>query len=378
MTFFDRVVGGEPALPPDQAVLWDDPVQDGPVADLCRLYAGPEARALWLGSGRAVLGAALSLIGDDARRGVAAPEYQCAAVFDKIARRWPLRPYPLGADLLPCLADLAALAPGVVVTTLYFGSPRLRDGLAALAPALWGLPGRPWIIEDRVLCVPEPGPFPPGRDFILYSFRKSYPVPDGALLIAVSERARALMPAAQPVGPASAAVRAKVAAKVARWRWLSQRPCPDDSSVNGLDACVQSERMIDKAADCDDLDFATGSAGSARWLLGRDAGADLATARRCATAIIDAAQARWGKEGIGLSDAVGPGVPVLVPQRAAVRSQAARRGIFLPVHWPRAGDFPLGVTAARWYGNELTFPSGPMHSADDWTAVSTFLSTLDV
>lgn len=377
---FDRVVGGELPLDPALLSLWGDDGDGSDEKQLIRRHAGCDGAGLWLKSGRAALGVALDLLGASARRGVAIPTYQCTAVVDKVAARGPWATYPLSADFVPDLATLRNLSMGVVLTTVYFGSRRHMDQLTEMARGLWELPGKPWIIEDRVQCLPEPCPPAAGRDFVIYSLRKHYPVPDGAMLIAVSDRAReafarrphfSVDPAAREV--AARAVFAKLAAKAARWRWCHAAPIVDDPDGNGLADCVSSEHALDAVAFDRACDGIPASAGSARLMLGRDPALDMEHTMALIGQLAAACRENLSSLALPVADAGALGLPILVEQRSALRARAAASGLFLPVHWPRDARIPPAGAAERWYAEEVTLPLNPSHTAADVAALAALL-----
>ena len=257
-----RVIGGELPLSPEAAQRWRDGSTDaGAVPALCKRFGAEPDASVWLRYGRCALGAALDVCGVSAsgRSAVLAPSYQCIATVKTLRSRTPrVGYYGLDARLRPSVATVRASArrARAVLTCVYFGSRAIEERLDDLARALRRLPQPPWIIEDRVMCAPDPRLLREAAarcDLTILSFRKHYPVPDGALLIAHSDRARQHLRALSEAKPhrgngtADRAVVAKLAAKVMRHAWLRSVRLSDDPRRNGLAESRASEARIDQA-----------------------------------------------------------------------------------------------------------------------------------
>lgn len=387
---FPRVFGGEFPLAPEEAALWlAGEVQDAAVIiSLCQRYSADPSAALWLRYGRSALGAALDVCGVRAADRVAMPSYQCVAVVKKIASRTSCGiPYRLDARLLPDRRELLALAGSAraVITCVYFGSQAIERHLHALQEELMRLPQQPWVIEDRVMCLPDPrGLRGSGQrcDVTIFSFRKHYPVPDGALLLAHSDRARERLEAVRRAASLHAAgvneaLFQKVRAKVKRYAWRASGRLLDDPEVNGLPESVASEGLIDQAAASAAADLLPGSTASAVFLHRTDLSHDSdevairarALVERLAIAAHDAVQ-------MPFRDCRGIGVPLLVEPRSTWRDQAARRGIFLPVHWPAHEAAVPCPVARRWHEQELTLPTPAWATRDETRDMGEMLARL--
>src|SRR3989338_9496030 len=368
MLRFERVIGGELPLSPDIAALWleAEALDEAAIEALCGIYGGGADSAWWVRYGRSALGLALDLcgVGEDVPIGI--PPYLCSVVLDKVLSRsanW--HTYPLDDHLVP--DQLALLEQGrvsrAIVTCVYFGSALIEQRLSESAEALWSLPGRPWIIEDRVMCFPDPCSVPlrEGRcDFIIISFRKHYPVPDGALLIACSDRARQRMAELKDnyyssgEGEQDGAVLEKVLAKVRRHEWLSSHPIVDDPALNGRNESIASEHVLDAFAAAPASDSLPGTSASARYLLGRSLMQDACSVKLRCQDIIDGLRAAGISESVlRLNDCSGIGVPLLVNGREKLKESMSAKGIFLPVHWP-VGEISRVCSSARdWYAKEI-------------------------
>ncbi len=388
---FEHVVGGELPLSPDEARRWLDELDGGadraPIENVCRLFGGVPENAVWLQFGRSALGVALELAGVGAKTQVGMPSYQCKVVFDKTRSRCgSLVFYQLHADLSPDEEGIldAGRRAGAIITCAYFGSSALDERLAALGRRLRSLANKPWIIEDRATAFPAPVSATDAAtrcDFIIYSLRKSYPVPDGAPLIACSERARealslwrATAPETMP-GDAGRPLRVKVLAKVKRHAWVTSRPLVDDPGLNGLRESVASESLI-SAMDADNrADARPGSVASAAYILARDLAEDGRTVRDRSRAFVEALHHTL-RGTFPLHDCTGIAVPVLLDGRRDFLANGRAQGIFLPAHWPRDESVPLGADVRRWYTAEIGLPTLPASPPEDVEYLIRRLATL--
>ena len=211
-------------------------------------------------------------------------------------------------------------------------------------------------------------------DFTMLSFRKHYPVPDGALLVAHSDRARArvavlshALSAESTSSVPDEVLRSKVLAKVKRYAWCSSARPVDDPQCNGLAESQASEALVDTATQTPQTDGRPGSIASAVFINQRSVSRDAnAVGRRCREFVARLeAQVVPGLQ-VPLRDCRGFGVPLLVNDREVYRSLAAQRGLFLPTHWQMT-DAARGCLVARtWHERELTVPV-PAWSGDDDT-----------
>lgn len=375
---FAYAAGGELPLSPDEAKLWlDQDPGDDAVDHACRLFAGADGDALWLRYGRSAFGAALEMAGVGADTPVAMPAYQCGVIFAKAgATSGRLTYYQLDDGLAPepdCILDAAGRA-GAVMTCSYFGSAAVDLALASLGPQLLDLANRPWVIEDRALAFPAPVDATDAArrcDFILYSLRKCYPVPDGAPLIACSERAREAMAKWRQKhreyalgGAPDPALENKVRTKIKRYQWLSNRPIVDDEAHNARAESVASEDLIDHAADANGADATRGSRATAAYMLGRDLTADRQAVDARARKLVEALASRI-EANFPLPDCVGIAVPLLVKRRTPFLESLRQEGLFLPAHWPKEDAIDAGATAGRWYDGEVSLPTLPASPGQD-------------
>lgn len=253
------------------------------------------------------------------------PGYLCAHMAAAVppARR---RFFPLTADLAPDTAALTALAPGdLVLAVNYFGRAPGAGWRAFVA-------AHPQVsfVED---CAQALDPTAPAwGDWRLYSPRKLMGVPEGGLLVPVSDRARAIEGPRLPADPQGAAqrrlpmqLRAREPLANALWHPLFQ-------------AAEQAGEISDRAMDPAALE----------GLAGIDPGPMIA-ARRANFARLDARLAAHGLL-TGPGDGFAPfGYPVLVPsaRRDAVLGRLHGGGIFAAVHWRELAAAAGQALAAR-------------------------------
>lgn len=377
---FDRVIGGEAPLTEGQAALWvsDPGSEDLSPADLfARL--GITKPALWLRFGRSAFGVALDAMSPLSPPRLAVPDYQCADVIRKLrAATAALFPYGLAEDLSPLRTSLLEAARGadVIMTCSYFGSNRIDTILTDLRDDIEHMPGLPWIIEDRVMAFPDPGSvmaYGDRCDFCVLSLRKVYPIPDGAVLIACSDRAvealqqwRSTHQTRDP-SKGDNVVRAKLRAKAQRSSWLHSGKLIDEPNISGLRASAESEGLVNEIATEAGEDGAAGSQGSLRYLATRDFKADLVTIRKHRQTILDAVGDAGCRDISGADGAGGGGVavPMRSAARDALRQRIAKEGIFLPVHWPVHDLIALSSVAVDWHAMEISLPTLPTWSEDD-------------
>lgn len=378
---FARVVGGELPLSPEEARHWldaPDGADDATIIErVSTLYGGRAEDALWLAFGRTALALAFRLAGAGRDAGVALPSFQCDVVF-KAARAvdGATNIYHLAPDLTPDEESLfdAAKRAAAVVTCPYFGSAAVEQRLAALGPRLRALANAPWVIEDRAMAFPAPVAAADAArrcDFIAYSLRKSYPVPDGAPLVACSDRARAELADWRQKGGTAAtaagrrALRLKVEAKLKRHAWISGRPVVDDPERNALKESRNSETLISTAESAGGAAaLLVGSAASAAYMLGRDLARDGQAVRARARTLVEAFS-DLPSGALPLDDCAGIAVPLLADDRESFRAAARARGVFLPAHWPRDKTVPVNAAVARWYAQEVSLPTMPARPAAD-------------
>ena len=369
---YSNVIGGEFPLSPGEARPWleemDNGADKGPVKDICRLYGGDDENTLWLPYGRTALGLALELAGIGDSTAIALPSYLCQSVFEKVraASQSPIF-YGLETDLSPVEDELIKTGrrANIILTCAYFGSRAIDEKLIDVGRKLLEIPRGPWIIEDRAMAFPAPVPVSEGAkrcDFILYSLRKTYPVPDGAPLVACSERAREVLfqwrkrTRMPPAENYRRAIRKKIEAKMKRHTWLTGQSLMDDPTLNGVRESEASESAICSLEMTNYTEGLTGSVSSAAYIIGRDLAKDGKAIKKRSKAIMDGLRNVLDGE-FPLTDCLGIAVPLLQEDREGFLRAARTQGIFLPVHWPRDKTIQVNRNVARWYGTEISLPT---------------------
>lgn len=369
---FDYVVGGEAPLAPAESALWLNDDADDPIS-AHEILAAWNIRlpALWLRFGRSALGVALQVIGSGGPVRLAIPDYQCAAVVENLrVKTSALLPYGVNSDLTPGREDIlrCAGAADAVMTCSYFGSETVDNALAGLGGVLAETAGDPWVIEDRVTAFPDPAAVPHFSercDFAIISMRKIYPVPDGSVLVACSDRAASALDRWNKSKPETGAladdavIRNKVRAKLTRDAWLCSGDLVDDAARSGFRECSAAETAIDNLVRDTTLDGIAGSTGTLKYLAGRDPSADIDTVRRHRAAILDIVRECPDVSAI-ISDGIGIAIPVQISGRDRLRRSISHDGVFLPVHWPRHDHIEVSSAAAQWHDAEISMPTLPV------------------
>ncbi len=384
MRQYDKIFGGELPLSQQDCESW---LTAGPYgksfSDLMGRLGLSEKHSMWVHFGRSALGCVLDAVGITATDKVSAPAYQCSVVFEKmLSRGSQLQVYPLGPDLSPEPQAFfgCAKTSALMLTNSYFGSQRNDQMLVELWHGLQGFAKAPWIVEDRAMASPHTlkDAFKAGRcDFIITSFRKNYPVPDGAVLVGVSERAQEALSlykqrqiTRQNMGALQDVILEKVAAKYKRHRWIQGEVILDDLEVNGLRECIASEKAIDLFANDMTFDVDPGNANSAGWLAGQSFDKDYQKLKKRTKMVVEMFRGD-ARNVIPVTDAIGLGLPLLIEKRDLFLDAAAEKGIFLPIHWPCDGAMMQNIqsqcTVARhWYTREVTLPILPYHDDSEF------------
>ena len=373
---FARVVGGEFPISEEEFRQWTSACDPAAACAIEAKFGADRSAAVWLPFGRNAIGLALDLCGVDSQTTIALTAYQCPAAARKIdSRTHRRRFYATDEALNPVPDDFLKQARGAqaVFTTVYFGAPAIERHLSELAEELRGRGESPWIIEDRVMCSPAPLCPDAARrcDFAILSFHKQYPVPDGALLVACSDRARTVLnrfDRTSRIRPATASEHAhltkKVSAKRKRAAWIASLPNVDDAELNGLRESAESEAALDQWRDTAEADYVAGSRGSALIIQSRDVQADLGALQRKGEFLLSLLKGRqWSSVSVPLVPGAGIGVPIWSNRRDEIRAAAGDSGVFLPVHWPEHEFFPLADNDLKWLQNEITLPTH-LHISD--------------
>ena len=282
------------------------------------------------------------------------PAYACAALAEAAAAARRLghvarvAAYALAPEgpLSPDHGFLAArLAPGdAVLVIAHFGrppAPALRRLAASRPDVTW--------IEDRAQAL---WPGPAWGDAVLYSPRKLLGVPDGGYLVLPprgAARARPLPEQAAAPGPA-------LPAALIRF----------EDAARGFAAYRAAERAMTVAPG------APGRLGEA--LLHRQDLRAIAARRRANHAALLPLIPPAFRPGLGPTPAapawVPQGLPVLVPDAAALSARMAERGVFCPVMWPDAVDPGPCPRARAMAGRVLLLPLDQRHGPEAMARVA--------
>jgi dTDP-4-amino-4,6-dideoxygalactose transaminase len=246
----------------------------------------------------------------------------------------PVAFYRVRQDLTVDVDDLVeqarATGAGAVLVISYFGFPYGDD----LSEALADLRTRCRVIEDCVhgslLEFPDPVVGRVG-DFVVTSFRKYLPLPDGGLV----------------TGPAAAELPelAEETGHYVRWRTLAKVLCSEYLDGDAPDAVAPGYRALFLAAEAliDRETPLSATSGISGGLFAKLDLAAVAARRRENFRLLTELFARPDVAAIGrplfshLPDAVSPLLfPIVVDpeRRERLREALREKRIFLPVHWP--------------------------------------------
>lgn len=376
---FSQIIGGELPLSPKDAVYWEaDNSQIDHPTSMFGLKNTNEL--LWLRFGRAAIVTALKICGIYPSSKIAFPSYHCKAVIEKIiSDGYMINFYYLNNDLTPNEIDLRSTASDVraVVTCSYFGSKNVDDSFFELTSTLNKSSFNPWVIEDRTMAIADSDIAEKAAeraDFIVYSLRKSYPIPDGASIIACSSRAKAALTKWRKKNLIIAkstfdhdfkeAITEKIEAKVKRHFWASDQYKIDAPHLSGLNEIIKSEALVETVA-CDPAnDARPPSDGSIRYLLRRNFKDDQEIVSGHSRKIIKSLQDVVPNI-FPITECTGIAIPILVENRENFLMACKTRGLFLPVHWPRDHRVRSDETIDRWYNQAVSLPTLPYQTSED-------------
>ncbi|MBZ5557421.1 MAG: hypothetical protein LAO77_09140 [Acidobacteriia bacterium] len=359
-------LGGDFAL--DPAIL-DGPIVQQPDA----FFALDPDRTVIVDSGRSALRLAIAAAGLLGKT-ILLPDYLCGGIFfdvlESMRVRWRL--FPVQDDLLPRAGALEALAgdADAVLTIDYFGlvsTAPLLDRLKQRYPALVTILDA---VQDTYQA--RVRPVRPGVDFMMASFRKTFPVPDGGFLWSrtpVDQRAVPLAPSRRSSSDA----------------WLAGALLKH-GFAGGADGGAR-ERAYLSAFEQAKRTFDGPPAGMSECSLEilRRLDLEAIAAARVANYRALASALRECRTLCPIVPVPGAGhVPLFLPVRVARGGRTAclehlrARAIYCPVHWPR--DARQGATeAASLTLHEDTFslPVDQRLSAGDLARVTDALLAFD-
>lgn len=328
-------------------------------------------------TGRAALRGVLGAIraADPAVKTFLLPSYLCESVLAPFARAGiAVRFYPVAADLRLPVESLGRLrrdaGAGGVLFIDYFGFPVP----AAEREAFLDLKREAWVVED---CVP--GGLVEGHGesvgsvghFSFASFRKSTPLPDGAL---VWNRSELAVCEPEPVETPEW-VRRRVLGKLLRAEFLTAesagRPEPALEAAY-LRLFADSESALDRTGGEDGVSrLSAGLAGFDADAAAAGRRANFETFKR----LFERAPVAWAAPLVERSTTgASPNLfPIACPDRATrdgLRARLAERRVFCAVHWPAtpAAGVDAGG-AARLAETMLGLPLGPRMSEGEVASV---------
>jgi dTDP-4-amino-4,6-dideoxygalactose transaminase len=262
------------------------------------------------------------------------PGYVCSAVVNALrAGGLEVRYYPVAGDLTVDPAVLVRAVerhqPALVLVIHYFGFPVSPAVFDALAP----FRDRCWLVEDCAhgsWLEADSAPCGAHGDFVLTSFRKYLPVPDGGWLL---NRTGVALPSLRPAETEFVGLR--LAAKIIKHEFGAGRLGPAAESVY-LELFAAAERQVDAR-----VPMLAMSTPSQDLLASYDLRAILNRRHRnFSRALERLRQAPIAPVAAPIFQRLPRGVsPMLMPLRVPngvrdrLRSALAARRVFCPVHW---------------------------------------------
>lgn len=269
-------------------------------------------------SGRTALYAILNAVADAQGEygGVLVPDYICVSVTRTIRDAGhDFSFYQIGHDFSPVMESLRAglQKEKIVLLVNYFGLVDLEKAVSSIREESGGAVV---IIDD----VQNYYGFGQACDFdyAFTSFRKWFPVPDGAEVVT---RNRQLGEGLGDIGGRNEFAQYKFAGNV-----LKNFRQKVGSSVY-LDLIEKGERVLDGGYRCECSGYSFGM----MEVLDRE---DYAGKRKRNAEVLHKGLDRIGITNIYRGDAVPLFVPALLENRTEVRERLAAHNIFCPVHWP--------------------------------------------
>lgn len=324
----------------------------------------------WVATGRTALALVARAALSHNIRTALLPAYLCPSVVQPFREAGlAVRYYRVSPALVPDANHVAelvsALRPAVVLVINYFGFPADREILTAARQG----GGDNWIVEDcahgSLIESAQPVVGLIG-DFVLTSFRKYLPVPDGGLLL---NRTDVTLPAL--TASDSRFTRYRLLGKLLRHERLSMEADEQDLEATYLRLFDAAERAWDMETPMEEMSLV-----SQRVFGQFDLQAVMCRRRENFTVAAEAFAADPGLAKIGtpLFSSLPQGVsPLAFPIRVArgrrdlLRSALAARRVFCPVHWPLPANvspdvFPDACNLAEAI---LSLPIDQRYDAED-------------
>jgi len=287
-------------------------------------------------TGRTGLKLIVQVLKKRSKRVVLLPAYLCPSVLqpfreESVAITFYQINEDLSIDLDSLMRQVGTLHPSGFLFINYFGFPVSEE----IAEALCEIKERCWVIEDcaQGSLVEQDNPVV-GRigDFVVTSFRKYLPVPDGGLVI---NRTDAVLPSLSPAY--GKFVRYRLLGKLLRHEFLQDKPHWPELEKVYLDLFAAAERKLDTGIPLQAI-----SPISARIFNAIDLSEAMARRRRNFSLLLKAFVERPRLQSVGspvLTDLL-PGVsPLAFPIRVtsetrdALREELIRQQVFCPIHW---------------------------------------------
>lgn len=269
-------------------------------------------------SGRACLYAILNCIADANREygGVLVPDYICASVTKTIKEAgYDFRFYQIGKDFLPDKKSLCEglLKERIILLINYFGVSDLRESISLIRRKT----------EDAVIIIDNvqnyygfagKGDF----DYMFTSFRKWFPVPDGAEVVAGRKQ---LYEKLKGFEGRNKFAQYKLAGNILK----NFREELEDSVC--LELIETGEKILDKGYRCRCTEYSL----EVMKKLDKERYAER---RKRNAKVLHEGLERIGITNIYREDAVPFFVPILLNNREKVKEKFFENHIFCPIHWP--------------------------------------------
>lgn len=304
-----KVIGGEFEIP----------------LDLCGAADREEiahSEGTYYTSGRTCLYAILKALQPHKKElgGVLLPDYICASVAKSVKDAgYGFSFYRIGLDLQP---DMESLCTGlrkdkIVLLVSYFGMIDLTDTVSVIRKQA----------EDAIIIIDNVQDYyglgkMDDFDYAFTSFRKWFPVPDGAEVLAKDGRQQARMP---DLDEKNRFAQYKLAGNLLK----NFRGKIDDLLC--LELINKGEELLDEEYRCKGTNYALAMMESIDK-------AECAEKRRKNAKVLYEGLSRLGIMNVYREDTVPLFVPIFLKDRTKIRKKFFEHSIFCPVHWPHESE----------------------------------------
>jgi hypothetical protein len=300
-----------------------------------------------ISTGRTGIKLALQAIASSGLGTFLLPSYLCPSIlFPFVEMGLKVDFYEVKADLRVDLDRFRALvkrtSPTGILFVNYFGFPLHEDARRTFLE----VKDRCWLIEDCCHAFPRSDNGSQGEmgHFVITSFRKYLPLPDGGI---VFNRSGLPLPVLSP--STEKFVSQRLLGKLLKAHFLSERDAPDDAERVYLHLFSQAEKEIDSSTPMQGMSVISES-----LLTHLDLRAAELRRRENFEFMLRAFEDSFHQMGKPLfrelPDSVSPlSFPIVVrPElRNGIRQELIRRGVFCPVHWA----LPPHVAAERFFAS---------------------------